>query len=108
MQPFQPGDLVQLPDTLVLIIEKCLAVNEAERPSITTISKSLRFLNRGINIVDDVVARFQSYSAQLEAMVASRTHELLAETYKVESLLKEMIPRYDKISDTLPPTNAHQ
>ncbi|XP_055331094.1 atrial natriuretic peptide receptor 1-like [Paramacrobiotus metropolitanus] len=92
ISPFKPNDMGPLPEKIRTIMAGCIAFDDMERPSLHTIASRLKTFDSGVSIVDDILTRLQAYSAQLEAMVASRAHELLAETQKVDSLLGEMIP----------------
>jgi len=51
------------------------------------------FVNRTINIIDNMLEKLEKHTQDLEILVAVRTNELNAEKKKVESLLYNILPK---------------
>ncbi len=51
---------------------------------------------REIVLVDEILAKMEKYTAQLEGLVAERTSALAEEKKKADLLLYRMLPPYDK------------
>ena len=50
------------------------------------------FLDRKLNIVDNMVMMLEKYANNLEEIVEQRTEELVAEKKKTDTLLYRMLP----------------
>lgn len=90
---FPAKELAALSSVFVDIITRCTVEEPLDRPKVRSVISSLKLLGHKSTVIDDILDRLQAYSVQLEATVASRTHEVLAEMAKVDALLKEIIPR---------------
>ncbi|XP_078662469.1 atrial natriuretic peptide receptor 2-like [Branchiostoma floridae x Branchiostoma belcheri] len=72
-----------------------------DRPDFTAIRKRLKGMEYGrtFNIVDNVIAKLEKYTKNLESVVAERTSQLEDEKRKTELLLQRMLPT--SVADTL-------
>ena len=51
------------------------------------------YLNRNVNIVDNMIQKLEKYASNLEDIVQQRTSELVEEKRKTDMLLYRMLPR---------------
>ncbi|KAK2163896.1 hypothetical protein LSH36_72g00037 [Paralvinella palmiformis] len=77
------------------LITSCWAEDPGDRPSLSSIRKSLKAFNKGknINIMDNLLSMMEKYANNLEEIVQQRTSELVDEKKKTDMLLYSMLPR---------------
>ncbi|XP_021355835.1 atrial natriuretic peptide receptor 1-like [Mizuhopecten yessoensis] len=77
------------------LMMSCYAEEPEDRPCFSTIRNHISKLNKGrkTNIVDNMITMLEKYANNLEHVVEQRTHALLDEKKKTDSLLYRMLPR---------------
>ncbi|XP_052256340.1 atrial natriuretic peptide receptor 1-like [Dreissena polymorpha] len=76
------------------LIDDCWNDDPLSRPSYDVIKKTLHRINPSkLSPVDLMMAMMEKYSKHLEAIVAERTQDLVAEKAKTDRLLYSMLPR---------------
>ncbi|KAL5015712.1 hypothetical protein ScPMuIL_005301 [Solemya velum] len=89
-----PEEFVHVPEEFVGLMDMSWAENPASRPSIGYIKSLLHRHNKesDTGIMDTMVKKMESYTSNLEGLVAKRTHELDAEKKRTNELLYKMLP----------------
>ncbi|XP_066275347.1 atrial natriuretic peptide receptor 1-like [Branchiostoma lanceolatum] len=100
MRPETGEDFSSMPG-LESLIKDCWTELPEHRPDFTAIRKRLKGMEYGrtFNIVDNVIAKLEKYTKNLESVVAERTSQLEDEKRKTELLLQRMLPT--SVADTL-------
>ncbi|XP_002006469.3 atrial natriuretic peptide receptor 1 isoform X2 [Drosophila mojavensis] len=94
--PFRP--LIrerECPPDLLVLMEKCWADNQEERPAFSTIRSNIRTIMKGFceNLMDDLLNRMEHYANNLESLVEEKTRQLSLEKQRTEELLYQILPR---------------
>ncbi|XP_030376658.1 atrial natriuretic peptide receptor 1 [Scaptodrosophila lebanonensis] len=94
--PFRP--LIrerECPPDLLVLMEKCWADNQEERPAFSTIRSNIRTIMKGFceNLMDDLLNRMEQYANNLESLVEEKTRQLSLEKQRTEELLYQILPR---------------
>ncbi|KAL3858493.1 hypothetical protein ACJMK2_013081, partial [Sinanodonta woodiana] len=87
-------DVQDLNPANVMLMELCWSEHPSDRPTFATINSYMRskFKDVSRNILDVMVKRLERYANNLEELVEQRTHELLKEKKKTDTLLYRMLP----------------
>ncbi|KAH3894135.1 atrial natriuretic peptide receptor 2-like isoform X2 [Dreissena polymorpha] len=82
------------PERLLLLVRLCWQEVPEFRPDIHAVLKSIIDINgkRKTNILDNMITMLETYSNNLEELVANRTQELAQEKQKTDTLLYQMLP----------------
>ncbi|XP_071788472.1 atrial natriuretic peptide receptor 1-like [Asterias amurensis] len=92
-RPYVPNDACT-PD-MYAIMTQCWHENPNERPTVDellTVMKKL-FKNVSGGILDNLLARMESYASNLEGLVEEKTSAFLEEKKRAETLLYEVLPK---------------
>ncbi|KAM4690328.1 atrial natriuretic peptide receptor 1 [Rhinophrynus dorsalis] len=81
-------------EELGLLMQRCWAEDQLERPDFNQIKVLLRKFNRenSTNILDNLLSRMEQYANNLEELVEDRTQAYLEEKRKAEALLYQILP----------------
>lgn len=87
-------DLCPCPNEYTQMIKDCWADNPSERPTFIYLRSQVKKINPSkLGPIDLMMAMMEKYSKHLEAIVAERTSDLVAEKAKTDRLLYSMLPK---------------
>jgi len=108
VRPYIPNYTIQeLDPKLVELMRACWSESPLARPTIGQVRNQLRRITRGVaskNYLDNLLERLQNYAANLECIVDSRSADIVAEKYRTEELLYQLVPKFvaDKLKRNEP------
>ncbi|XP_061468570.1 atrial natriuretic peptide receptor 2 [Rhineura floridana] len=81
-------------EELAILMERCWAQEQVERPDFTQIKIFIRRFNKegSTSILDNLLSRMEQYANNLEKLVEERTQAYLEEKRKAENLLYQILP----------------
>ncbi|KAK6492683.1 atrial natriuretic peptide receptor 2-like [Huso huso] len=81
-------------EELAILMERCWAEDQTERPEFSHIKIFIRKFNKegSTSILDNLLSRMEQYANNLEKLVEERTHAYLEEKRKAENLLYQILP----------------
>ena len=82
---------------LLDLMHQCWSENPNSRPDFIQIKPKLRKITKGVssrNFLDNLLARMEQYSSNLEQIVMEKTESLMEEKRKTDELLYQLLPKF--------------
>ena len=82
---------------LLDLMHQCWSENPNSRPDFIQIKPKLRKITKGVssrNFLDNLLARMEQYSGNLEQIVMEKTESLMEEKRKTDELLYQLLPKF--------------
>ena len=77
------------------LIDSCLNDDLHARATAVQVQAAMsKIVKMETSIVEEVLRHLADHASSMEQVVAERTNDLIAETNKVDDLLREMLPEY--------------
>ncbi|XP_055333957.1 atrial natriuretic peptide receptor 1-like [Paramacrobiotus metropolitanus] len=100
LQDILPGTVFSCLPDFEAILRSCIAQDPLQRPNIKSLIRALARVNpmlaaqeKNTTLFDQICARMESYSIELEYQVTKRTAELMEETEKCNAIINQILPR---------------
>ncbi|XP_055333862.1 atrial natriuretic peptide receptor 1-like [Paramacrobiotus metropolitanus] len=93
------GTLLSSLPEFEVILRSCIALNSPQRPDIKSLLRALAPMlsphshKTTSTFFDQIYARLEGYSAELECQVTKRTSELMEEMDKCDAIINQFLPR---------------